>query len=257
MKNLFPIRFILILAALTISAVFSTFAASAKVSSDCTVDDPGFLRADYKIETTDSAGNVTETSLILWRKGKEVAHQYLQTGITEAWQLIKGNRLKPIRFFDHFERAIEYQPDETVHGKRETDWSNRYQLISDSVLSKMVKPDQMLTNDSVCNSTQKVARLGDTTLSLNWLTNQKLIKHLNIEDGNQSVVWTLQNVESDRDEINAFFEKRHDYYATDFADIGDDHTDPFLTQMVTQGFIEHGASGFYNDKGETIGHHNH
>lgn len=231
MKNLFPLRFIFILVALTFSVVFSTFDASAEITSNCTAEDPDFLRADYKIETTDSAGNVTETSLILWRKGKEVAHQYPQTGITEAWQLIKG--------------------------KRETDWSNRYQLISDSVLSKMVNPDQVITIDSVCNSTQKLARIGDTTLTLNWLPNQKLIKQFNIKERNQSVVWTLKNVESDIAKINAFFETRHNYYATDFADISDDHTDPFLTKMVTQGFIEHGASGFYNDKGETIGHHNH
>ncbi|MBT0586596.1 hypothetical protein KIU71_09250 [Alteromonas sp. SM 2104] len=215
------------------------------------------MRANYKIETNDSAGNVKETSLILWRKGKEVAHQYPQTGITEAWQLIKGNRLKPIRFFDHFERAIEYQPGETVHGKRETDWSNRYQLISDSVLSKMTNYGQESTIASECKLAQKVAHIGDTTLTLNWLTNQKLIKQFHIKKGNQSVVWTLESVESDVDKINAFFETRHNYYVTDFADIGDDHTDPFLTQMVTQGFIEHGASGFYNDKGETIGHHNH
>ena len=37
------------------------------------------------------------------------------------------------------------------------------------------------------------------------------------------------------------------------ADIGDDHTDPFLTNMVNQGFIEAGASGFYDQNGNAIG----
>ena len=36
------------------------------------------------------------------------------------------------------------------------------------------------------------------------------------------------------------------YQTTDFADIGDDHTDPFLTDMVHQGFIEHGSDGVYH-----------
>ncbi|MFT6897794.1 MAG: hypothetical protein ACJA13_002205 [Paraglaciecola sp.] len=46
--------------------------------------------------------------------------------------------------------------------------------------------------------------------------------------------------------------------APDVSDIGDDHSDPFLIKMVTLGFIEHGASGFYDDKGNALeGAHHH
>lgn len=257
MKNLFPLRFILVLGAVTISTMFSTFSISASIVENCSIEDRDFLRAEYKIVASNSEGNTTETSLILWRKGNEVAHQYPQTGITEAWQLIGEKRLKPIRFFDLHQRAIEYQPGESVHGKRESDWSYRYQLVTDTVLSKMNNLENASNRNALCHTVLKTANFGHTALSLDWLQEQKLIRNMSVEEHHQSVKWTLVSVTSDRKEIAAFFDKRNDYYATDFADIGDDHTDPFLTQMVTQGFIEHGASGFYNDKGEAIGQHHH
>ena len=69
--------------------------------------------------------------------------------------------------------------------------------------------------------------------------------------------WTLTNADYEAD-VSNFFAKRVDYQATDYADIGDDHTDPFLTKMVTQGFIEAGASGFYDQHGRALkGEHNH
>ena len=64
--------------------------------------------------------------------------------------------------------------------------------------------------------------------------------------------WTLQDVNYNAD-TNTFFAKRESYQSTDYADIGDDHTDPFLTKMVNQGFIEAGASGYYDQHGQAIG----
>ena len=62
----------------------------------------------------------------------------------------------------------------------------------------------------------------------------------------------------DEVEIAAEFVKREQYISTDYADIGDDHTEPFLTQMVNLGFIEGGASDFYNAQGEALqGEHGH
>ena len=64
--------------------------------------------------------------------------------------------------------------------------------------------------------------------------------------------WQQQSLSHEQADINAFFASRYGYQTTDYADIGDDHTDPFLTNMVHQGFIEAGASGFYNASGEAL-----
>ena len=96
------------------------------------------LVAEYQIIKNTKSKNklVNPLQLTLVRKKNEVAHQYPQTGITESWQLNHAGQIKSIRFFDKYERAIEYQPNEKVHGKTESDWSYRNQLISDSLLNK-------------------------------------------------------------------------------------------------------------------------
>ena len=47
--------------------------------------------------------------------------------------------------------------------------------------------------------------------------------------------------------------------STDFADVGDNEAGPFLRKMIALGFVEHGASGFYQANGETLqgGAHHH
>ncbi len=90
-----------------------------------------------------------------------------------------------------------------------------------------------------------------------WSRDRQLIASFEVESGKTHRTWTLTSTDYNAD-VNSFFAKRADYQATDYADIGDDHTDPFLTKMVTQGFIEAGASGFYNDKGHALeGEHSH
>ena len=47
------------------------------------------------------------------------------------------------------------------------------------------------------------------------------------------------------------------YQTTDYADVGDNESDPMLAKMIKLGFISHGASGFYHADGTQIesGHH--
>ena len=201
------------------------------------------------------------TQLVLVRTNNKVAHQYPITQITEAWELNQKNGIKPTRYFDAHKRAIEYQPTEKVHGKIETDWQYRYQLISDKFMEKANVVSQ---HGSGCGFTQ-VFSYSKNKLNYNiqYLPKQRLIKSFSISNEDKVVleVWDLQSVETNTAKVEAFFALRNNYKATDFADIGDDHTDPFLTTMVTVGFIEAGASGFYqadtNGGLEAMGHHHH
>jgi hypothetical protein len=43
--------------------------------------------------------------------------------------------------------------------------------------------------------------------------------------------------------------KSYTYQTTDYADIGEDHTNKFITKMVTSVHIGGLASGIYNDEG--------
>lgn len=216
------------------------------------------LKADYSISITKhtTMGDITRTTnLSLWRMDNKVAHQYPETNITEEYTLVRNKFIKPVRYFDGHQRAIEYQPGETIHGKKETDFSYRYQLVSDTFLDSMTL---VSSTGSGCEKTETYELKNSAgSFTLTWLVHQQLIASFEVESGKTHRTWTLTSTNYNAD-VNSFFAKRADYQATDYADIGDDHTDPFLTKMVTQGFIEAGASGFYNDKGHALeGEHSH
>ena len=222
---------------------------SIHAASECPIE-YNQLKAEYTITATNAAGRQKQTSLILWRHDQQVAHQYPQTEISELWQLVSGNRVKAFRMFDHHQRSIEYQPGESVHGKVEKDWSHRFQLISDHVIKSMQIESEIA---EACHSKEILTgSFGDTDLTVAWRPKQKLIESLTWISPKGKEIWQLQNVDNDVTKISEFFEQRYSYYATDFADIGDDHTDPFLTQMTNLGFIEHGASGFYQASDQGI-----
>ena len=236
------------------ASLVSLFISASVNAQACSAE---WLKASYTITHSNADGDSRSARMTLWRKPQTVAHQYPQTQITEAWQAVSNGSLKPTRYFDAHQRAIEYQPNDVIHGKRETDWSYRNQLISDQLLQRMTK---VSTTGSGCDRTEKYhLKQQGQTLILTWLPAYRLPQRFERRDesGNQ-VVWQQQQSLSEKAAITAFYQQREAYYATDYADIGDDHTDPFLTQMVTQGFIEAGASGFYNSKGEALeGEHGH
>jgi hypothetical protein len=210
----------------------------------------GNLKADYTVTTRRgfTPGNSTEISLL--RYNNTVAHQYPQVGITETWTMVRNKLIKPVRYFDKHERAIEYQPGESIHGRVEKDFSFRYQLISNTLLNKMT------LERSEGKGCMKIEYLtyqnSKVDMTLAWLPELKLIQQFRVNEKNTTREWSLVSVD-DNVNLEAFFESRDKYKATDYADIGDDHTDPFLTNMVNQGFIEAGASGFYDQNGNAIG----
>jgi hypothetical protein len=213
------------------------------------------LIAKYQIIKNAMSKNKLGDSLqlTLVRNKNEVAHQYPQTGITESWQLNHADQIKSIRFFDKHERAIEYQPNERVHGKTESDWSYRNQLISDSLLNKFTTTE--ISNEG-CNRIEKKTYTNhEITMDLTWFSELRIVNTFTIKDtlsGSILESWSLQSVQLRSDQILDFFKSRHSYFSTDFADIGDDHTDPFLTNMMNLGFIEKGASGFYDIQGNPM-----
>jgi hypothetical protein len=70
--------------------------------------------------------------------------------------------------------------------------------------------------------------------------------------------WQLKEMVTEDAAVKAAFELRDDYETTDYADIGDNESDPFLLKMINLGHISHGASGFYDEHGHQMdGRHQH
>ena len=208
------------------------------------------LHAAYETSIKSPSKDPKTTSLHLWRNANNVAHEYPVTNITESWTLVRERFIKPTRYFDAHERAIEYQPGETIHGKKETDFSYRYQLISDKLINAMSLDKK---DGKGCDTVEYYSlESPQGKFTLKWLPYLKLVAFFSVDKNGVTREWKLTNVDFNAN-TEAFFSKRRDYQSTDYADIGDDHTDPFLTKMVTQGFIEAGASGFYDEHGHSIG----
>jgi hypothetical protein len=235
--------------------LFVTWLTPANAQQQCV--NQGQLKAKYNISVQhklhNTHNNIKDTTLVLWRKNNVVAHQYPSTQITEMWQKTNNRLIKPIRFFNAHNRAIEYQPGEVVHGKKETDWSYRNQLISDNLLKSM---QEVKTHGEACEQViQLVQKNKHSELLIEWMPLLKLIKSFQFKGQHRQESWQLIELDTQAAKTEAYFDKLYTYQSTDYADIGDDHTDEFLTKMVTLGFVEGGASGFYNDKGEVIGNH--
>ncbi|WP_352289120.1 hypothetical protein, partial [Psychrobacter sp. GW64-MNA-CIBAN-0177] len=85
-------------------------------------------------------------------------------------------------------------------------------------------------------------------------TQLKLVKTLRVSNKKSQVstLLSLNNVSSNEQVIVAQFAKWDNFQTTDYADIGDNENDPFLAKMINLGFIEHSATGFYNQQGQAI-----
>ena len=224
------------------------FSLNAIANNQCS-EQAKHLKATYSVTSAGENRDKSTSTLILWRNNTSVAHQYPQVNITQAWTLVRDKWIKPVRYFDAHQRAIEYQPGERIHGQTERDFSYRYQLIKNDLLNRM---HLQSTSGEGCDTLQVLTlNEGNVTMTLAWFPERLLIKQFKVVERNMMREWQLQNVDFNLN-TQEFFAIRDAYQSTDYADIGDDHTDPFLTKMVTQGFIEPAASGFYNQHGHAL-----
>ncbi|GAB1112012.1 MAG: hypothetical protein SwBeaMacB_26570 [Shewanella algae] len=78
-----------------------------------------------------------------------------------------------------------------------------------------------------------------------------------ITQGEQRIVYRLSELTPVSQE--SFKRLTSGFQDLDFADVGDSESDPFIAKMITQGFIQHGSSGFYSADGQQLdgGHHSH
>ena len=63
------------------------------------------------------------------------------------------------------------------------------------------------------------------------------------ESAKPLMTYRLAAVEGDSEAARARVARWRGYQSTDFADIGDNESDPFLQRMIHQGFIEHAGHG--------------
>lgn len=188
----------------------------------------------------------------LWRQNQKVLTVNDEQSIT--WYKLNNNLIQKIAHFDHFQRSIEYQ----AKSISDEHWQQIRQLIPDSKIQPL---NLSASKSNGCYQEELYQWENESSNlrgSLRWNADLKLVIELTLTQGNQQSHWQLEKIELDEKVIESEFSKRANYQTTDFADIGDNESDPFLIKMINLGFIEHGSSGIYNTQGESIAiEHNH
>lgn len=208
--------------------------------------------------------------LILWREGGQngrVAVEKTKTSVTEIWNRTTNGQLRTVRLFDQYERAVEFEPTGSPDNS-EAVWRQRFYLVDPASLSRNdgptsnsvginIKPESAEGSDLSCNNTSALGNLtGNIRTDVEWHDSLQIpMTYRKIQwlaGGPQQVNWKLIDWNTDSKEIAQRFEQWDRYDAVDFADIGDNESDPFLARMINLGFIEHGGKNFYDSEGRVL-----
>lgn len=232
-------------------SVVSVSSALAADTTQCKENSADQLKAEYKI----SQGK-TNSSLWLLRDGKQVLQVHPDKKIASYYHQVNPNLIQSIRLFDEFKTGIEYQQNElSVIGEQSATWTDHYQLISVNFLNKLrLERTEKVPCDSLLHY---VGTLNGHNFKVLWLKKQKLVQFYEDKTDVASTRITLLSKEHDSQKVAAIFDQYLNYSMLDYADIGDNENNPFIAKMIRQGFIEHGASGFYNANGEAMAHDHH
>jgi len=191
----------------------------------------------------------------LWRIDNKVLHEYDDQGISFLYSNGSGERLISHQFFDRDKRAIEFDSKFIPENQKNSLWSQKKNLVSDALLSQMKKSGEHGKN---CNKVEHLTfESEEFNAELHWLPAFELPFKLEIVQKGQHKHWQLVDIVGNEADIKQAMLERNKYLSTDFADIGDNETDPFLRNMINLGFIDHGNSGFYDSDGNDIGSHHH
>lgn len=224
-----------------------------RVFAECNVDSK-IIAADYIVKQTSHQKEKSQFGF--FRKDKEVAYQYKDKNITEVWNLVANGKIRPVRYFDDYKKGIEYQPGEVFGGDKR--WSSKYQIIPELLLKTMKKVDKTGRGCELVETYE--LKQGDTYYHLGWYPHYQLPKFYSVKSKKNNMAYKLNRLVLDKQEIESFFTEKLSYRTTDYADIGDNESDPFLRKMINLGFVSHGASGIYNAAGEAMplqGSHGH
>lgn len=217
--------------------------------------DPSYLLATYDVQHKEKGKSKTKKTVSIVRSPTQVAYRYPSTGITELWENTPNNRLRLVRNFDEYKRGIEYHPSEIQGGQN---WDTKQHLVSSALRKQLTLAK---TTGKHCEKIERYkGKDHHTKYSLDWHVQHKLPTKLKVKDHHTKTetIWTLNTVTAgDEASVTRLFSTLNAYQTTDYADIGDNESDPFLLKMIKLGFVEHGHSGFYDADGNSLddGHH--
>lgn len=237
------------------------------------------LKASYLLKANTSNGQSLGPDQVVhvWREGDEsrrVAHSFpgssKMAATSEVWNTINNGLLRVVKHFDDHKRAIEYEPIDIGSPQASSSWVSKYYLIPNALYDKAQREASTIVEQSgdclvhttlaATTSLTEFRVTWDTALQLPvYFSMRQLMDNLQSDTPTFGVVeWELTELSEDAAVVADQYQRWDEFDTMDFADIGDNENDPFLMTMINLGFINHGASGFYDSQGGQLsGGHRH
>ena len=216
------------------------FVPLAATATECGID-PDRLGIRYTVTQDiedETSHEQRKQHIQVWRHGNQAAYVHEEQQVTEIWDLVVDGRQKLIRYFDEYERAIEYQPGEINSSSGDEAWSRRYQLVSDDEMSAMTLTSKSGEGCDEVVHFEKIDADTGAHVSVVWQPAANVVTRLESKRGIETVTWALEELITDVDRVDDEFVRRNRYHTVDYVDIGDNESDPFLRRMMNLGHID-------------------
>lgn len=190
--------------------------------------------------------------LQLLRSQAQTAYYNPANGVAEWWDFRQAKHPNFTRVFSQQQRRIDYYTGDlrtlNIHVAQ-----SEIESFATSALRQQLTPK----GDGPCAASQRFE--GDYQgrhYQLVWSQRLQLPLTLTITDQHRSQQWQAKAQLSGQ-QVAQQLQQWQQFSDTDYADIGDNETDPFLAQMINQGFVEHSEHAVYNSQGQPVqgGHH--
>ncbi|CAM3235666.1 hypothetical protein [Shewanella violacea] len=218
-----------------------------KAQRVCDGVSPSQLSATYVIFKGDDSSKLSH-ELQLTRYQDTVIYQRSPQTF-EAWR----RSGEYVRYFPMDKRSVSYRPGDLLSLNISYDLAQVFHLVSPEIRSKLKQTDDI---QHTCLTVESFSgKQAGQEVNLQWARSLELPYRLTIGESEQVLTYQLTQVKpvtpADFKTLTTGFKD------IDFADVGDNESDPFIAKMITQGFIQHGSSGVYTSDGQLVSGNGH
>lgn len=239
-----------------ISLCATSLTAANATELSCNDIDANHLSATYKVHHASGQ----QSTMTLLRNQDQVIYQRSPVSF-ELW----NKQGEYVRYFPKQQRSISYRKGDLRSLNMHFDFEQLNQLVSTSLISKLNKSEQanppfaadrenQIAAPECLNANRYHGALQLSQVQLIWAEKVTLPVTMDVTMGmqqnNQKVSYQLVSLNAlSSDDFTSLISGYRDM---DFADVGDNESDPFIAKMIHQGFIQHGSSGFYDSQGNPL-----
>ena len=231
------------MAKIYLSLAFLSTQAFAIISS-CELNTNTDFQASYEFSTPQG-----KNSLNYYRMKDKVAFEYLNQGVTEIWTKTQSDKAFLIRGFNLDKRGIEYEVIDLSMENKSSSWEKKKNIMH---------PDNFdfdngfVEKSQGCSLWHYAKSTKNREIKMVWNDKKSILVSLEVKDAGQVtynyVLEKLENIKGEKNHIT----RVQGYDRTDFADIGDNESDPFFRKMINLGFISHHEANIIDTKGNAL-----